>query len=71
MISAMLWFKDRFRMALGEAFDACVVMNRSFIGSWRRYSATLVAIYIGQRADEYILALDNKEHVLCRMSASC
>ena len=71
MISAMLWFNDRFRMVLGEAFDACVVMNRSFIGSWRRYSAALVAIYIGQCADEYILALDKKEHVLYRMSASC
>src|SRR5258707_3502122 len=47
MISAMLWFSDRFKIAFGEAFDACVVMNRSFIGSWRRYSATLAAIYIG------------------------
>jgi hypothetical protein len=71
MISAMLWFNDRFRMALGEAFDACVVMNRNFIGSWRRYSATLAAIYIEQCADEYVLAFDSKVYVPYRMSASC
>jgi len=59
MISAMLWFSDRFKIAFGEAFDACVVMNRSFIGSCRRYSATLVAIYI-ERFDEHTLAMDDK-----------
>ena len=61
MISAMLWFSDRFKIALGEAFDACVVMNRNFIGSWRRCSATLAAIYIEQCADEYTLVMDDKE----------
>jgi hypothetical protein len=56
---------------LGEAFDACVVMNRNFIGSWRRYSATLAAIYVEQRADEYTFAMDDKEPVPWCMSASC
>lgn len=71
MISAMLWFSDRFKIAFGEAFDACVVMNRSFIGSWRRYSATLAAIYIEQ-FDEHTLAMDdqkNQYRVVCLLLA--
>jgi hypothetical protein len=35
-------------------------MNRSFIGSWRRYSATLAAIYTEQ-FDEHTLAMDEKK----------
>ena len=71
MISAMLWLSDRFKIALGEAFDACVVINRSFIGSWRRYSATLAAIYVEQCAYEYTFAMGDKEPVPWCKSASC
>ena len=40
----LLWLSDRFKTALGAPLVGCVVVNRSFIGSWFRRSATLAAI---------------------------
>ena len=66
----MLWFNDRFKIALGEAFDACVDVNRSFMGSCRRYSATLTAIYMSH-GGELDYPLNNKKLVPYHMSAFC